>query len=329
MTRKVFQGSQLEIRKRIVADYLSGVKTTSIAKKYGVYRTSVPRIVRRYKMRKTAERKPGSGRKKILQKAHKIRITRVIRKNPRTTLQELKSISGASCSRYPIRRYLLESGYKSYKVQKKLDLLLVHKLARVNWARSNQHRDWSCVIFSDEASIWIDEVWGRMWTKDAGQARAPHNAHPAKIHIWAAISIYGPVGLHIFEGILTAERYVSILEDHLLWGPDEIFGRGQWVFQQDNDPKHRAHLTQLWLLKNVPSVLEWPSRSPDLNPIENMWAYLKAKVRKRGPKNISELRIVVEEEIRSIPVSYFTNLYESMHTRIERVISCHGECIDY
>jgi len=58
--------------------------------------------------------------------------------------------------------------------------------------------------------------------------------------------------LYMFEGILTAERYVSILQDHLVWGADEALGRGQWVFQQDNDAKHRAHYkkyySSLWCL---------------------------------------------------------------------------------
>jgi hypothetical protein len=73
----------------------------------------------------------------------------------------------------------------------------------------------------------------------------------------------------MFDGILTAQRYVEILEDNLIDEADEALGPGAWVFQQDNDPKHRAHLTTDWLSKNVPEVLKWPSKSPDLNPIEN------------------------------------------------------------
>ena len=76
-----------------------------------------------------------------------------------------------------------------------------------------------------------------------------------------------------------------------------------WVFQHDNDPKHTAQATKEWLSKKHFKVLEWPSQSPDLNPIENLWRELKVHVAQQQPQNVTAQEEICMEEWANIPAT--------------------------
>ena len=107
-----------------------------------------------------------------------------------------------------------------------------------------------------------------------------------------------------------------------------MFG-SRWRFQQDNDPKHTSRVAKKFLEENFPEVMDWPSNSPDLNPIENLWGIVKNRVEKRMPNNICELQQYMTEEWEKIPDEFLTNLIRSMCDRCQLVIDSNGERIDY
>uniref|UniRef100_A0A8C5Q5J6 Tc1-like transposase DDE domain-containing protein n=1 Tax=Leptobrachium leishanense TaxID=445787 RepID=A0A8C5Q5J6_9ANUR len=74
------------------------------------------------------------------------------------------------------------------------------------------------------------------------------------------------------------------------------------------------------------NILEWPSQSPDLNPIENLWWDLKKAVAVRKPKNVTELEAFAHDEWAKIPVDRCKTLVSSYASRLKAVITVKGCC---
>src|SRR5947209_8693404 len=89
----------------------------------------------------------------------------------------------------------------------------------------------------------------------------------------------------------------GILSKHLLQSARPWISSSppqHWWFQQDNDPKHKSKLVQRWMASKGIDSIEWPPYSPDLNPIENLWANLKKRVETENARTTEELTEAVK-----------------------------------
>ena len=148
--------------------------------------------------------------------------------------------------------------------------------------------------------------------------------HDKKINVWGCFSAHGVGNLFRIHGIMLKEHYNNILISQMVPSAQRLFPNQNWIFQQDNDPKHTAIINKTWVANNNISTFEWPAQSPDLNPIENLWSILDKQCRDRRPGNENELFQILEEKWKSLDISLLTKLVDSMPKRCQAVIDSKG-----
>ncbi len=97
----------------------------------------------------------------------------------------------------------------------------------------------------------------------------------------------------------------------------------------DSDPKHTSKSTSEWLKKNKMKTLEWPSQSPDLDPIEMLWHDLKKAVHARKSSNVAELQQFCQDEWAKIPPQRCNRLIASYRKRLIAVVAAKGGPTSY
>ena len=113
--------------------------------------------------------------------------------------------------------------------------------------------------------------------------------------------------------------FVEILKWHLL-DQARAFHENSWFLIQDNDPKHTSRVAKTWMHRNMEKqMFDWPSQSPDLNPIENLFAWLKQRLGRKRFRTLEELKSEVIVLWESITPDMLKPYYKPMKHRCEAV----------
>ena len=118
------------------------------------------------------------------------------------------------------------------------------------------------------------------------------------------------------------ESYISLMQQSMIPSLQKLGCRA--VFQHDNDPKRTSKMTSALLKRLRVKVMDWPSITPDLNPIEHLWGIIKWKMEVHKVSNIHQLCDVVMEECKSILMATCEALANSMPRRVKAVLDNDG-----
>ena len=248
--------------------------------------------IKKYKAYGTISRLPGSGRPYKLTREILKTIEDRMNEDDETTATQLTRLlgdQGHKVTKTTILRARKILGWTFHGSQYCQLIRQKNKEKRVTWARENLANDFEDVVWTDESMIQLENnrTFGYRKVGMAPKPK-PRPKNPYKVMVRAGISKKGATNLCVVNGSVDSLVYQEILRTHLLPFLQEKLLNGE--FQQDNAPCHTSLSTRKFLEDHRVTVLKTPPKSPELNPIENLWHELKHYVRTSAkPRTKKEL----------------------------------------
>ena len=212
-----------------------------------------------------------------------------------------------------------------------------HMEKRMDWAEPKltwNDETWRHIIFSDEKKFNLDGPDGFHYDwhdlNKEFQFYSKRAYGGGSVMIWAAFSSKGKTPIVFLNGRQSSINYINTLNEHLIPFGQSV-DENNWIFQQDNASIHTAGTVKQWFLENDINVLEWPAKSPDLNPIENLWGILARNVYLNKPAycSVSALKQAIQSEWGKIDENVLKSLSNSMKTCVAACFRNRGKCINY
>lgn len=315
-----------------------------ISRIVGVSQSSVCRILGRGNVVGSLEpkRKGHCGRKAKANPDAMQMLISASEANPRNTSSELRNLLGTRgiqvCSS-TVRRYLLKAGRRARRPIRKQLLTERMKQKRLAWAECYKEwttEDWRRVMFSDESHFLVQGQRSQYVRRSKNEEITEEHMNqyiknPEKRMFWGCFHHNGVGSLYPIKGIMNADSYMQVVNTKVENDMADAFPAGEGIFQHDLAPCHTANKVKKLFAEKGIRVLEWPGNSPDLNPIENLWAIVKLEARKRDCTTMDKMTQSLIDIWYSEPIlkHHCSQLIDSMPRRIKEVIKKRGGHIKY
>lgn len=335
-----------ELRLRMVGAYENGATEAELVQKYELPKQSVNNLVKKWKITKTTEISERSGRPRVTTR----RMDRLIKltslRSRFSSPRDIEKSVQANCSPRTVARRLDQVGLRARCARRKPLLSARNIKRRLQYASEYLDHNWDNVLFTDEKKWKLHGSDGKTLVRRRdGEAFNKECVIPTVKHgggsvmTWGCFSRNGPgmIVLVAEKSSFKKEDYLLILQNGVI---PSLLALDCDTLLHDNDPKHTAKINTKFLNESHEELVEFgkngvikviphPPQSPDLNPIEHLWAEVERKVQERRPTNKSELFQFIQEEWYSLSKETCAKYVDSMKNRLVCLKKAKGFCIDY
>ncbi|CAK9832681.1 Transposable element Tc3 transposase [Anthophora retusa] len=255
--------------------------------------------------------------------------------NSAMSLVKIRDESKLNVSKTTIYRTIVSSPHiVRSKMMSAPRLKNTDKSARLSFAKVNMSMDWENVVFSDEKKFNLDgpDGFNSYWHDIRKDVKyfSKRNFGGGSVMIWACFSARGKNSIAFISHKMNSTNYTNMLDNYLIPFWTEHHNENL-IFMQDNASIHKSTHALRWFCDNNIPLLDWPARSPDINPIENLWGILVRRIfsDNRTYSNVNELKHAIVETWNNIEENIVKNLISSMPNRIFDIIRGGGNTINY
>jgi transposase len=276
-------------KQNIIEAYDNGISPSVTSGIIGKSTSAIKSFFSRFKLNRSLPPKDNLP-KGIIQGRMALQLKKIVKEHPKLGIRKLTQklreyMPNEQCypSKSTIGVFLKRSNFKKIKPSLKPPLSRANKLKRLAFAKkwlSNGVCTLQNVIWTDVTRLASHPNNRKvlMWS-NTGEVPPQVKMHSGgnSVMFWGSFSKHGAGKLVSIKGTVDADEYIRILEENLIpeinkakeWYP------GVWRLMQDNAPRHTAKAVKVFLRRERVQFIDWPPYSSDLNPIENIWHWMK------------------------------------------------------
>lgn len=301
---------------------------------YGIPYSTAKRYLQKLRRGSNLDDRPRSGRPPKVTSRLRRQLSQLKSKSPNKPAaffaHRLSNINGSRIGVRSVRTALHQIGYR-WRLRPRHRLTSSQKSQRLAFAQAHRDESWEKIWFFDESYFNLyrhsNKAWVRVDTDDA-TSLPKLSSKQEKISVGIAVAIrHGRKSALAFlpknwNAPDLVKEFDSVLFPSLGWS-NRIGNQNQLVL--DNDGRH---FSPPWITysarKQLRPLGRWPPNSPDFNVVENVFAWLKARVEAMEPYDEPSLRQAIQNAWNDLPLSMTETLVESMPRRLEMSIACNG-----